>query len=51
MKKILDIYPFNWTKWKCVTVQKHFPTGHLNSFPFIIPSHKETVWISYKYNK
>jgi len=23
--------PFNWTKWNCVTEQKLFPTGHVNS--------------------
>ncbi len=28
---LLDIYPFYWTKWKSVTGQKYFSTGHLNS--------------------
>lgn len=33
----LDIYPVYWTKWNCVTVQKYFPTGQINSSPLKIP--------------
>ncbi len=28
---LLEIYPFYRTKWKSVTGQKYFTTGHLNS--------------------